>query len=81
MASLMWHKTHKSGASKGDLYTLPDATSAPRLEALRPHKAAERPCRYQEARRTTAPGEDTETGKRRETGGNAWLTALRQPSH
>jgi hypothetical protein len=75
MASLMWHKTHKSGASKGDLYTLPAA------EALRPHKAAERPCRYQEARRTTAPGEDTETGKRRETGGNAWLTALRQPSH
>ena len=71
----MWHKTHKSGASKGDLYTLPAA------EALRPHKAAERPCRYQKARRTTAPGEDTETGKRRETGGNAWLTALRQPSH
>ena len=61
MASLMWHKTHKSGASKGDLYTLPAA------EALRPHKAAERPCRYQEARRTTAPGEDTETGKRRGT--------------
>src|SRR3990170_1159202 len=68
MASLMWHKTHKTGASKGDCCTPPDEASAPPpLEASRPHKAAERPCRYQEARRATTPGEDTETGKRRET--------------
>ena len=35
MASLMWHKTHKHSASRGDLYTLPDEAPGPRRGSLK----------------------------------------------